>query len=351
MITSFKAANFKCFEHLELSELRRVNLIVGANASGKTAILEAIRLATGANPQIAMQVRRLSFVLPINPSREAFEAAWFTLFFGQDINRTISFTYKDSFSITKSLNVFFDKTRAFTPVPTPESKSINGPMTIVPLKFDRTIGTLRTSVYATVTPEGLPNFQSLPELGPVTGFFASTHESNVQEIAQMLSRLSLQGKEGDILKFLKKLFSYINEVSVLTLMPGQASVYISQSGSSIKLPSTMVSAGVNKFLSLIIGLSSHHGGVALVDEIDNGFYYKTLPEIWSILLRLTKESDAQIFASTHSWECLKAALPAMHDDADAFALIRTSKSGFGCTAEVICGDDVRSAIEEEIEVR
>ena len=354
MITSFKANNFKCFEHLELSDLRRLNLLVGANASGKTALLEAIRLASGATPQIVLslnQARGLAFMLPAYPSREAFEAAWLPLFFLQDIKRTISFSYEDSELITKSLNIFFDKTQAFTTVPTPESKSDNGPTTIVPLKFERSIGASKSAVLATVTPQGAPQLQFLRELGPMTGFYASTQATTMQEVARMLSQLSVEGKEVGILQILREVFPFVEGLSVLTLIPGQEAVYISEAGSSKKLPATMVSAGVNKFLSLIIGLSSHRQGVALVDEIDNGFYYRTLPEIWSILLRLTKECDAQIFASTHSWECLKAALPAMHEDADAFGLIRTSKSGFGCTAEVICGDDVRSAIEEEIEVR
>lgn len=354
MITSFKVDNFKCFEHLELSDLRRLNLVVGDNASGKTAFLEAIKLACEASPQAVLalnQLRGLAFMLPPYPSREAFEVPWLTLFFRQDINRTISFSYKDSKLVTKSLNVFFDKSKTFTTVPTPEGKSDNGPTTIVPLKFDRSINGENSAIYATVTPQGAPQLQFLPGLGPITGFLASTLATTMQEIARMLSRLSVDGKEIGVLRILRKIFPFVEGLSVLTLIPGQEAVYISERDSSIKLPATMVSAGVNKFLSLIIGLSSHHGVVALVDEIDNGFYYKKLPEIWSILLQLTKECDAQIFASTHSWECLEAALPAMRDDSNAFALIRTSKSGFGCTAEVISGDDARSAIEEEIEVR
>ncbi|WP_230685482.1 hypothetical protein, partial [Streptococcus pneumoniae] len=65
----------------------------------------------------------------------------------------------------------------------------------------------------------------------------------------------------------------------------------------------------------------------------------------------TKECDGQIFASTHSWECLKAAVPTIHKDVDAFSLIRTTRGDSGCTAEVFRGRDVLSAIESDIEVR
>lgn len=42
MYKYFKINNFRCFEKLELPELERVNLIVGKNNVGKTALLEAI---------------------------------------------------------------------------------------------------------------------------------------------------------------------------------------------------------------------------------------------------------------------------------------------------------------------
>ena len=119
----------------------------------------------------------------------------------------------------------------------------------------------------------------------------------------------------------------------------------------MKFPATMISAGVSKLLSLIIGISSHRQGITLIDEIENGFYFKTFPEIWSILLKLTKECDGQIFASTHSWECLKAVVPSIREDVNAFSLIRTAKNVSECAVEMFRGDDVLSAIETDIEVR
>ena len=45
MITSLEVENFRGFRKIELSDLRRINIIVGDNSSGKTAFLEAIFLA------------------------------------------------------------------------------------------------------------------------------------------------------------------------------------------------------------------------------------------------------------------------------------------------------------------
>ena len=45
MITKLRISNFRCFKSLRLEGLRRLNLIIGLNASGKTALLEALAYA------------------------------------------------------------------------------------------------------------------------------------------------------------------------------------------------------------------------------------------------------------------------------------------------------------------
>jgi predicted ATP-dependent endonuclease of OLD family len=44
MFTSFSVSRFRGFKQLELSDLARVNLLVGGNNTGKTALLEALQL-------------------------------------------------------------------------------------------------------------------------------------------------------------------------------------------------------------------------------------------------------------------------------------------------------------------
>ena len=44
MLEQLKIENFRCFKYFELNHLGRVNLLVGENNSGKTSILEAIKM-------------------------------------------------------------------------------------------------------------------------------------------------------------------------------------------------------------------------------------------------------------------------------------------------------------------
>ncbi|HAI70393.1 MAG TPA: ATPase, partial [Gammaproteobacteria bacterium] len=51
MLDSLYIKNFRLFKELEIEQLGRVNLIIGRNNSGKTALLEALHLyAKNASP-------------------------------------------------------------------------------------------------------------------------------------------------------------------------------------------------------------------------------------------------------------------------------------------------------------
>ncbi|MFZ3328570.1 MAG: AAA family ATPase [Methylocella sp.] len=79
MIRSIAVKNFRSFRDVSLDDLRAINILVGESASGKTALLEAIRLALGGTPSVAWTMnalRGLIAFMPPNPPREQFEAAW-----------------------------------------------------------------------------------------------------------------------------------------------------------------------------------------------------------------------------------------------------------------------------------
>ncbi len=45
----------------------------------------------------------------------------------------------------------------------------------------------------------------------------------------------------------------------------------------------------------------------LVDEIENGFHYSVLEDVWQAMAIGAEKNDTQIFATTHSFECIQAA--------------------------------------------
>ena len=59
MIKEIDIRNYKCFEHLKIQDCRRVNVIVGDNGSGKTALLEAMFMALGSTSEMVLRFRQL----------------------------------------------------------------------------------------------------------------------------------------------------------------------------------------------------------------------------------------------------------------------------------------------------
>src|ERR1039458_10688982 len=51
--------------------------------------------------------------------------------------------------------------------------------------------------------------------------------------------------------------------------------------------------------------------VLLIDEIENGLYYESMPEIWKGIAALAASEDIQVFATTQSRECIVAAHDAL----------------------------------------
>jgi len=52
--------------------------------------------------------------------------------------------------------------------------------------------------------------------------------------------------------------------------------------------------------------SNDYEGVFLIDEIENGIHYTVLPNLWRFLFRMARLHGVQIFATTHSWDCVEA---------------------------------------------
>src|SRR5277367_899056 len=274
MIKSFRAKNFRCFEELDLSDLRRLNIIVGKNAAGKTALLEAIRLALGATPSVAVslnQYRGVTF-FP-NPLKEQFESQWNSFFFKFDVERTISTECEDTEGHKASLRIFFAKEKAFTPMIPQQQPQTTLLPTIIPVCFDRVgFSGQSTKLYASVHQQGQGlNLEPGPELGQATEFFASSWFLNPAQNAQWFSQLSLENREQELIDAVKSEFgSLINDLSVLAPTQYGSSVYATVSFLSNKIPLSLVSVGINRFFTVLAGILFRRSGVVLVDEIENG---------------------------------------------------------------------------------
>jgi len=64
--------------------------------------------------------------------------------------------------------------------------------------------------------------------------------------------------------------------------------------------------GVNHLVSIVSSLYNSKDGYLFIDEIENGFHYTFLDRLWEIILTISKEQNVQVFATTHSKECIES---------------------------------------------
>lgn len=92
--------------------------------------------------------------------------------------------------------------------------------------------------------------------------------------------------------------------------------------------------------------------VLLIDEIENGLHHSLLPIIWKGLFLAAEEFGIQIFATTHSQECIAAADQVARERAVYdFALIRLDRVKEDINATVMDAKSLETAKELQWEMR
>jgi AAA15 family ATPase/GTPase len=64
--------------------------------------------------------------------------------------------------------------------------------------------------------------------------------------------------------------------------------------------------GLRHYISIICALYACENGYLFIDEIDNGIHYSQLDKLWELILTLSKKTNYQLFAITHSKEMLES---------------------------------------------
>lgn len=127
-------------------------------------------------------------------------------------------------------------------------------------------------------------------------------------------------------------------------------------GKSSVLDALFLFSGVtNPRLSISVNWPRHYMS-SLVDEIDNGLHYKSMPILWKSVLRGADKYNVQVFATTHNIYSLKAvnrilqeeSFQSMQTRSRVFTLRKTS---YRLTAIKSTYLQFRLLINEEIEIR
>lgn len=348
MIRDLEINNFRCFENQRLEGLGRLNIIVGANAAGKSALLEAIYLACGAGPNnlLALRIRRQygnEIQFAWEPTQ--WEELWSDLFYNGDVRRSISIRAQSSpDSETTEFSASFGRLASLTLVNGSQNQA--APLQPFNVEWRDRDGSHTKSI---ILKDGSVDLSDVRVGLPLLVFYSANTQVNPREAAGRFSSLSTQKRAASILTAIKSEFNFIQDIRVET--NGGVPLLYADTGGTKLIPLGGVSLGILTAVNILVAIESHPRGLVLIDEIENGMYYERLPWLWRSVLEACKRNDTQVFATTHSREAIKALAPVLSSAESDFRLIRTVRKDSGCVARVFEGKYLEAAIDQNVEIR
>jgi len=364
MIEKVEAHHFRCFRRLEVSNLKRFNLLVGKNASGKSAFLEALFMSSSsAAPSLTFQlraIRKMGNVITPPTDPLSYKGLWEDLFYEFNLDKKIWIKVSGVPSAdTRSLSIEFT-TSIMDELPFSKQSIQSGvqatpAMPQIEFKWKRT-GYPEVLTHPKVTNTGLQVSSPLDPKETIffpAIWFTPTGADNPDEVSKRFAELDKRGDVGKVKAAITKEFPFIKDLAI-SYHAGIPMVFaeVEGEGRLRKMPMGLISDGINRLLSICLGIGYYRDGMVLIDQIEDGFHYKILPALWESIYTLAEQFNVQLFISTHSGECMEALFPVAKRHEKDICLLRASRTEkLGCTIDSLTGEYLVTALEQEFEVR
>jgi len=264
-LTDIEIKEFKCFKDFKASGFKRVNLIGGKNNVGKTAFMEACYINVYGDNFSNL----LTVIAAIKFSRENLN------FVGKEIDTRLLLESTKYYSTKSNIHtkVFYIKEDEVT---REYCSEINNKKSIVNPDKNYIITSF------------IDNSDIISSLG-WDNIKLSSEYQNIQK----------KDKESELNDLIKKFDSSIENFKVIGDKP-----QCKTNGEYRDI--VEFGDGLKHYISIICALYACENGYLFIDEIDNGIYYDHLDRLWEIIFTLSKKTNCQIFATTHSKEMLES---------------------------------------------
>lgn len=369
MLRDLTIQNYRCFKDFHIDELARVNLIVGQNNSGKTTFLEAIYLLVQQqNIQAVFDVlssrgeqskiqTQLASGQAVNRSKYQFEH----IFYGHQLTPDLSIYIQSQKEELLSLKIQANPTNQQVLIPVAEEleTSFLAVELIVCYNQNATvkISLLRDASIAHLVSSKLTernnNYLSLVGSSQDNFNLLKTTAVAFNDMAVFWDAITLTPKEESVVAALQILEPDVERISFTSNPTTDSGILIKIRGQNHPIPLGSMGDGMRRILNIAMAAVSSENGFLLVDEIDTGLYYQTQTDMWRLIFETAQRLNVQVFATTHSWDCIAAFQEALEQSQDSSVgkLFRLSRRGEDIRAVEYTPDELSVAVRQSIEVR
>ncbi|RKZ91123.1 MAG: hypothetical protein DRR19_08085 [Candidatus Parabeggiatoa sp. nov. 1] len=271
-ITEIEIKNFKCFEDFKANGFKRVNLIVGKNNVGKTALMEACWIYER-NKNSAHKIE--AFVNMVN-----------TMTLIKEFRYLLNYDHHDlhvAFSLLKKFNRLLIKSN---------NKSVK-------LNIETNNLDVRVSINDFEIDTSLTNYHLFAEMLSDKKNFSKNFIASCKIDNDLMISLYDQNRKKDRLnQYIREFYRDILEFEIINNLP---KVFLASRQQFEDIADTR--HGLKRYVAIISAILVCQESCLFLDEIENGIHYTQLDRLWQIILTLSEELNCQFFATTHSKEC------------------------------------------------
>jgi AAA15 family ATPase/GTPase len=366
MLNSLDIKNYRNLKELTINSLGRVNLITGKNNTGKSTLLEAI----------AIYVTKGFWHLIKQLLKDRGEP----LEYGK--KHSVETRIKTLSSLFNNRNAGYNIADAIL-IKSCKDEFQNSPTSdIVSLKFvkyvDETIkddgNTIQKRRFLQDDIKTLENYKigfdvksEQPYLFPLEEDVAEIDllklPNNVQFIktrniasdinSGLFDNIALTDKEQNVINALKIIEPLTERIAFIEETPRKRNAVIKLSGSQNILPLQSMGDGINRILTIILALVNANNGYLLIDEFENGLHYSVQENLWKIIFQLSKKLNIQVFATTHSEDCINSFQSVLNNQENLSdgKLIRLDNENGTIKQVEFDAKELKIATEQDIEIR
>ena len=356
-LSSFHAIRYRGIDDVRLERLAEVNLITGPNGAGKSSLAEAIWLFNGRftpilpwNPHVQRSMRSV-----VDPIARLVRGGAIEL---EGTERAKPHRWKAAFEPTPTAGgagtgISDDRSASVKPAEGDAPALPIPPRGRLRIWLDgREVGRKR-SILVQVRGEGAfftPPIQPPPDHKPAVIHLPSSSMDLDDETINRFSELVARGRKRYVKETLRLLLPLLADVEVITDHNGKPFILATTTANE-RLPLQALGGGMTRLFRLFVAFHDFTGGLVVVDEIENGLHYRVLPELWRRVEAMIREFDVQMFATTHSRECIDAALDAFSSRSDALAVHALSRHDDGVHAVTYAGETLEAARDINLDLR
>jgi len=309
MIEHLHIKNFMCFKELNIPTLKRVNLIAGKNNSGKTTLLDAVRILKSDGEHSV-----LNNILFTRKARKLNREDVYKILFNRNSNEHFfSINGYREFRIKEGGNYNIDIHEE-----------------------DNFIEDLELDI-------SQKNFYD-DELVYVP--FYSIHE----HLSDLWEMIVLTPKEDDVYEILQDTI----QPDLIRLDVGREIVRVRLKDTEKPVPLGTLGDGVYRILLIALSLANAQNSILLIDELELGLHYSALEKLWNMIFKYAQKWDIQVFATTHSQDVLRTFHYVADDEKyinDAqYIRLQVNREGKN-EAIIFDGERLRESLELQLEIR